>query len=77
MYTEEDIEKYKVWYHPKKGGTYYIIGVSTSSTNGPTDGVERVVVYFSITYQCLRHRKLEEFLDGRFTPVLPRERAEK
>lgn len=61
------------WTH-RNGGVYVVVGVSTCSTNGPADGVERVVVYYSTTYGRLRHRELSEFMDGRFVELAPDDR---
>lgn len=69
MYSEECLNPFSVWTHTKSGGTYIVLGVSTCSTNGPCEGVERVVVYMSTTYQQLRHRDVKQFLDGRFVPM--------
>lgn len=71
MYSREDVETCQVWTHKKRGGVYHVLGISTCSTNGPRDSQEEVVVYFSMTYQKLRHRDVEQFLDGRFEPILP------
>jgi hypothetical protein len=57
-----------VWVH-RKGGIYVVLGISTCSTNGEDEGKE-VVVYWSCTYQGLRHRAIAEFLDGRFQPTV-------
>jgi hypothetical protein len=59
------------WRHLKTWGTYTVLGVSVSPTNGPGERMDRVVVYVSHTYQALRHRDLGEFMDGRFEPVPP------
>jgi hypothetical protein len=66
MYTESDATPGSLWRH-KKGGFYVVVGISQCSTNGNEQ--ERCVVYWSIKYKGLRHRKAEEFLDGRFTLV--------
>lgn len=62
---------YSVWVHAK-GGVYVVLGVATCSTNtGGRDGLERSVIYQSLTYGELRYRELSEFMDGRFQIVDP------
>jgi hypothetical protein len=67
-YSEELLVPLSTWRHVKTGSTYTVLGVSTSSTNGPGEGVDKVVIYVSHTHQQLRHRDIAEFLDGRFCP---------
>lgn len=67
-YSEELLYPLSTWRHGKTGNTYTVLGVSTSSTNGPGEEGKRVVIYVSHTHQQLRHRDIAEFLDGRFCP---------
>lgn len=66
-YPTDSVLKPGLWAH-RKGGLYLVLGVSEDSTNGENEGAV-YVVYYSLKYQRLRHRRLEEFLDGRFTPL--------
>lgn len=56
-----------LWFHPKSGAYYVVLGISRCSTNGDREGVESVV-YWSIAYAAMRDREAAEFLDGRFVP---------
>lgn len=68
-YTAEDIRNYPVWRHVATNSLYHVMGVARCSTNGDREGKELSVVYFSMDYQGMRYRELNEFLDGRFEPV--------
>lgn len=70
-FPESMLRPYSTWRHEKTASTYTVFGVSTCSTNG-SDGGKKVVVYISHTGQHLRHHDLNEFLDGRFVPLLPK-----
>ncbi len=74
MYRLEDAKPHSVWRHVKTDSLYLVLGVSRCSTNGPREG-ELSVVYYSMTYQRLCDRKAVEFLDGRFVPVVPKEKS--
>lgn len=54
------------WTHPKTGGLYLVLGVARCSTNGPREGVEKSVVYWSFAKRHLCYREYSEFMDGRF-----------
>ncbi len=65
---------HRIWKHVATDSLYYVWpDLCRCSTNGPQEG-ELSVVYFSLTYQHLCHRKADEFFDGRFVPVAARER---
>lgn len=68
--ADEGPRPWGTWRNIKGSSLYTVVGVSVCSTNGPREGVERVVVYISHTYQKLRHRDLAEFLE-KFVPVAP------
>lgn len=74
MYTVEDLKAHPVWRHVKTDSLYHVAGVARCSTNGPREGEEDSVVYFSMSYQSLRYREVGEFLDGRFRPEPPEKR---
>lgn len=67
-YVETDVYAHKVWRHVETDSLYVVLGIAECSTNGPRCGVERSVVYFSLTQQEWKYREVEEFLDGRFVP---------
>jgi hypothetical protein len=69
VYTEADVKPLSLWRHVETGSLYVVVGLALCSTNGPRDRVERSVVYHSLTYEGLRYREMDEFLDGRFVPV--------
>ena len=73
LWNEELLVPYSTWVHTKTETLYWVLGIATCSTNGDREGKERSVVYVSCAYQKLRYREVGEFLDGRFTPVLPKE----
>jgi hypothetical protein len=56
------------WTHVKTGSTYTVLGIALCSTNGPDENKREDVVYVSHSYQGLRTREINEFLDGRFVP---------
>jgi hypothetical protein len=64
--SEEDVPTFSLWRHPKTDSLYFVLGVGTCSTNGPREGVERSVIYWSFRRRRWRYRELSEFLDGRF-----------
>lgn len=76
-YTEADARPLTLWRHVKTDSLYVVLGVARCSTNGDREGVERSVVYWSLTHQHLCYREASEFLgdgdDGwpRFEPVAP------
>lgn len=61
---------YSTWKHLKTNSTYTVLGISTDSTNDAPDPDEKYVVYISHTNWTIKHRKLSEFVDGRFEPVV-------
>jgi hypothetical protein len=67
VYPREVVTPFSLWYHPKTGGTYLVLGFGADSTNGRDN--EETVVYWSFTRRAWRHRKVREFLDGRFIPI--------
>ncbi len=71
-YEQDDLRLYPIWKHVKTGGMYHILGVGICRTNGEQDGNEVSVFYFSMNHQTLNYRKINEFLDGRFEPVVPK-----
>jgi hypothetical protein len=71
-YDVSEVRKNPVWMHVKTGSLYHVLGIARCSTNGEREG-EMSVVYFSIDRQHLCHRRYDEFLDGRFVPVKPKE----
>ena len=58
-----------IYRHPKTGGSYEVVGVSTCATNGQ-GGL--CVVYRSRSSGIMFHRELSEFTDGRFVEDSPR-----
>jgi hypothetical protein len=74
-YTEADVRPLGLWRHVKTNSLYIVLSVGRCSTNGPREGVERSVVYWSLTHKHLCYRDVGEFLDGRFCPVPPADPA--
>jgi hypothetical protein len=65
-YGEHLAKPNSLWFHPRTGAYYVVLGVAADSTNGREGG--RYVVYWSVGYEALRVRAAVEFLDGRFVP---------
>jgi len=68
-FPESELAGSGPWWHDGTQDWYFVTGISTCSTNGPRDGKERVVHYYSQTRKEPRHREIGEFLDGRFLPL--------
>ncbi len=72
MYLYSDIKPNTVWIHKATNSEYLVLGVARCSTNGPREGVEQSVVYYSLAYQRLCYRDINEFCDGSFMPKPPK-----
>jgi hypothetical protein len=59
----------EIWKHVKTDSLYLVLGEASCSTNGIRDGVEKSVIYYSLTYQRWFYREAKEFYDGRFVKV--------
>lgn len=70
-YTVTELRMIPVWRHVKTNSLYHVMGIARCSTNGEREGKEHSVIYFSMTHQRLCYRDVDEFLDGRFEPVVP------
>jgi hypothetical protein len=70
-YDRRDIIPFSVWRHVPDGACYLVLGIGLCSSNGPREHLEESVIYVSLSYQKLRYRVVDEFLDGRFEPVRP------
>jgi hypothetical protein len=56
-----------LYVHAATRSYYVVLGVGTCSTNGPREGAERSVVYYSLGRRELKYREASEFLTpGRF-----------
>lgn len=60
------------WRHKARGTCYQVVGESECSTTGWHEG-EVVVVYRCLKTGKLWHRRVGQFLDGRFEKYLPEE----
>lgn len=67
MYHELKLKEVRVWKHKKSGHLYWVVGISTCSTNGEQNGKKSVV--YQNGYGEMFNRELDEFLDGRFVPM--------
>lgn len=70
MPNSDDVRPLTSWFHPATSSHYVVVGLATCSTNGPGVGEVDEVVYWSVTTGTLHHRRRDEFLDGRFLPLV-------
>lgn len=68
-FSPELLTPWSRWRHSKSKSTYTVLGVAVEMTNNSFEYNQGKVVYVSDTYQGMRVRLVEEFLDGRFVPI--------